>query len=104
MRHCYSVLLLIVASATVINCLDLECYDSQDCGAGSCCVLGMQPHSLPFCSALGAEGSSCRPFNQPFNTTVTYPNGESANLTNIYSLYCTCSEGLECHLETNTCA
>ncbi|KAJ4451399.1 hypothetical protein ANN_02861 [Periplaneta americana] len=119
-RYC-SVVLLGLAIYTVLQVadshvkLDVECNDTSDCSAEECCVLvtltklflnmipGMHPNSIPSCVALGDLGHPCLPNNEAVNTSVTYPNGETIHLTNVYRMYCNCVEGLSCEQTSATC-
>ena len=82
----------------------IECTDSLECGIGFCCSLGQGRFSLPRCLPLGEVNSVCSPkAHRPFNVTVSYPDGEVVELTNIHHLMCPCHPGLACSDRTGTC-
>ncbi|KAL0269703.1 UNVERIFIED_CONTAM: hypothetical protein PYX00_007342 [Menopon gallinae] len=82
----------------------VECTDNMECGLDSCCVLGGGRFSIPRCAALREVHSICRPTgHMPINATVSYPDGESVKLTNIFSIMCPCQPGLFCSERTGTC-
>ncbi|PSN44785.1 hypothetical protein C0J52_05562 [Blattella germanica] len=104
MKHSYPILFLILASAVFTFCIELECTDSKDCGDHHCCILSMMPYSFPGCAEMSGEGGWCKPGQMSDSTSVTYPNGESFNLTNIYYNFCgVCLPGLKCDPQTMSC-
>ncbi|PSN38415.1 Astakine, partial [Blattella germanica] len=65
---------------------------------------GGSRYSRPRCIDLGSVGQPCRPYNSvPFNTTVSYPNGLSVDLTNVYFILCNCAQDLVCDRNEGTC-
>lgn len=55
------------------------------------------------CFPRGGVGDICRPYNQPRNMSLWYPNGYQIDLVDIYSIICPCAEGLYCNSDTITC-
>eukprot|EP01054_Gregarina_sp_Poly1_P008430 Gregarina_sp_Poly_1__8429@NODE_4966_length_444_cov_9_474801_g3459_i0_p1_GENE_NODE_4966_length_444_cov_9_474801_g3459_i0NODE_4966_length_444_cov_9_474801_g3459_i0_p1_ORF_typecomplete_len109_score2_17Prokineticin/PF06607_11/7_3e12MIT_LIKE_ACTX/PF17556_2/0_12MIT_LIKE_ACTX/PF17556_2/8_6Dickkopf_N/PF04706_12/0_61Dickkopf_N/PF04706_12/1_4e02_NODE_4966_length_444_cov_9_474801_g3459_i051377 len=98
MKQYTAALFLALICATTLHIaqgIDAECVDTKDCGVGRCCLLGMQPYSIPSCRDLGSVGSYCFD-NKPISTTITYPNGESLTLTDVFLQFPPCAEGLIC--------
>ncbi|KDR15950.1 astakine-like [Zootermopsis nevadensis] len=103
-----AVLLLAVASVDLRHIERrpsfIGCVDSSECSKEQCCVLGGGRYSSPQCTNLGEVGDSCRPYGTvPFNTTVDYPNGYSATLTNVHFIMCDCATDLVCDRDSSTC-
>jgi hypothetical protein len=61
-----------------------------------CHVTGVNRYSIASCLTLLEEGAPCRPNNQPTDTVVSYPTGDSVNLTNVYFTMCGCAAELTC--------
>ncbi|KAK6639021.1 hypothetical protein RUM43_007291 [Polyplax serrata] len=64
---------------------------------------GKGRYSLPRCVSLGKLNEKCRPGSIPQNITVSYPDGESVNLSHVYSILCPCQEGLYCSDQSGVC-
>ncbi|KAJ9600278.1 hypothetical protein L9F63_009454 [Diploptera punctata] len=103
-------LMTVVILASLLTCchtkrnFHIECLDTEDCADTHCCLLGGFRYSIPRCAQLGDVGAICRPSGEPFNTTVSYPDGEGdVNLRNVYWLYCSCQDGLYCDRQSHTC-
>ncbi|GIX69964.1 uncharacterized protein CEXT_13951 [Caerostris extrusa] len=90
---CFTFLFL----ATVIFASEYqECKNDSECGPNNCCVIGMQRFSVPWCKALGEEGSNCIVGNEAENKILWYPNGVTKNVT-VYRMFCPCAESFECY-------
>lgn len=64
----------------------------------------MGRYSLPQCEKKLQLHETCRPASdEPFNTTVTYPDGEVVSLTNMHMLVCPCANGLVCDPRSGRC-
>ncbi|KAK6635799.1 hypothetical protein RUM44_001053 [Polyplax serrata] len=103
-----SLIVFLVSVAAVLLTVEsrpryIECSHSMECGLGSCCVLGKGRYSLPRCVSLGKLNEKCRPGSIPQNITVSYPDGESVNLSHVYSILCPCQEGLYCSDQSGVC-
>lgn len=68
---------------------------SDKCGNDECLMVGMQAYSEPRCAPLGKNGDFCRHLSAADNLTLHYPH-KIVEATNIYTLLCPCSEGLQC--------
>lgn len=95
------VVVLMLASVAYFQTTDRPpwyqgCINTNECAATECCVLSGTPNTIATCNALIEEGNPCRPNNAPVNTTITFPNGDSVNLTNVYLNLCYCVGGLTC--------
>ncbi|GIX99087.1 astakine [Caerostris darwini] len=73
-----------------------ECTSQADCDYGECCVLGMLRYSTAQCMPMGREEDYCREDNLPMNRTLSYPNGEPMEVTEIYTHVCPCHNGFHC--------
>lgn len=91
--------LLVAASPTYT-----QCQSNSECAADHCCAISPIRYSVPLCRPLQAEGEPCRPVaDTTFNLTVTYPNGDQADLTKIHYVICPCASGLICDKKTGIC-
>lgn len=67
----------------------------SQCPSNQCQVMGMQRYAEPFCDLLGGVGSPCRPWQEPENKTLHFPN-KILQCNDVYMQFCPCSEGLVC--------
>ena len=78
-----------------------SCQSPSDCGSGECCAISHTRFSVPQCLPLGRSGDYCKVGAEPANRTISYPNGETIDLTDVYTLFCPCMQDLNC--VRNTC-
>ncbi|GFG29186.1 hypothetical protein Cfor_06905 [Coptotermes formosanus] len=95
------VVVLMLASVAYLQTTDRPpwyegCLNNDECAATQCCVLGGNAYSIAGCENLLGPGNACRPNNEPINASVTYPNGDRVDLTNVYYTVCNCAQGLRC--------
>ena len=72
------------------------CLSGSSCQEHECCAMGHTRYSLPQCLLRGGLGDFCLENSEPSNRTVSFPNGESVKLSEIYTLMCPCREDLVC--------
>jgi hypothetical protein len=76
------------------------CKSSADCDEGECCAIGHTRFAVPRCMSFARSGEYCRRDNDASNRTIYYPNGDKMDLTNVYTMFCPCFEGLACFQST----
>lgn len=58
---------------------------------------GMTRFSIPTCRPIQELGQECIADHQaPFNSNLTYPDGQTVQFSNVYRLLCPCARGLVC--------
>lgn len=75
---------------------DNTCSSTSDCGLRECCVVGFTRFSTPSCRPRGQLGDWCITGAKPENRTLAYPNGEVLKLSESYTHFCPCDDGLNC--------
>ncbi|XP_054001716.1 astakine-like [Hylaeus anthracinus] len=75
----------------------IHCVSNSECELGHCCSIGPIRYSVPQCSPMKEEGEECRPGSaNPVNMTVSYPDLETVELTDVHYIFCPCAHGLSC--------
>ena len=59
-------------------------------------VAGGSQYTSASCVTLREEGAACRTNTPPMDIVLSYPNGDTVNLTNVYYIICDCAAGLTC--------
>lgn len=110
-NHRLTFALFLATSCVMISFIDsapsafqpYECTKALDCGPGECCVLGMMRYSSPSCLRVGKEGDYCLGTNAPRNLTLSYPNGLTLNISEVFTLFCPCDETMALSCRQGMC-